>query len=142
MLRATIALGHRYRGPLILRATSAAAARGGRDGHGEADTDEELVPGGVEDPDYDADHLSITVEQRSARISRVDCRVNLDQAFDGVVGAGGLERAVKARDDAGAERAVQPKRIADSVGLIANVQGVRVAHNRGNHELGQLIGLE
>ncbi len=75
-----ISLWYAYCVPSILRRASRAA--GGGDRHGKANPDKELFIGWVQDPDDDADHLSLAVEQRSARVARIDRCVDLDQAFD------------------------------------------------------------
>ena len=78
-------------------------------------------------------------EQRPARVARVDRRIDLDQAMEDEVAVGDLERAVEARDDAGAHRAAQPERAAHRVGLAALAHGGRVAED-GGHEVGDRFG--
>ena len=80
--------------------------------------------------------------QRPARVARVDRGVDLDQAADRPVGVGHLERPVEPGHDARAERAHEAERVADDVGLAADVHRARVAE-RGGRGLGRrLVGGE
>src|SRR6476660_6531824 len=63
---------------LLGRAAGHAAGR--RDGHGEADADEEALLGRVGQAGHDADDLAVPVEQRPTRVAGVDGRVELDEA--------------------------------------------------------------
>ena len=58
----------------------AGGAAGDVDGHGEADADEDILLGRVDERGDDADDLAVAVEQRPAGVARVDRRVDLDQA--------------------------------------------------------------
>ena len=78
-----------------------------------------------------ADDLAAQVEQRAARVARVDRRVGLQE----IVVAARVERHVLLRaalgaDDAGAHRVREAERIADRDDPVAHVDRVRVAEGQ------------
>src|SRR5271157_2185620 len=74
----------------IGRGTHTTAGRGDR--HRKTNSDKYVLPGGIDDSINDTDHVTVAVQQRAARITRIDGRVDLDQALDGLIAAiGGLE---------------------------------------------------
>ena len=58
----------------------AGAAAGDIDGHGQADADEHVLVGGVDEGDDDADDPAGPIQERAAGVARVDGRVDLDEA--------------------------------------------------------------
>src|SRR3954452_19041585 len=82
----------------------AGAPAGAVDRNGEADADEHVLLGRVDERGDDADDRAVVVQQRAARVAGVDGRVDLDQALDQLAGVAALERPVEARHDARAER--------------------------------------
>src|SRR5712691_7506556 len=54
---------------------------GNIDRHGKTDPNKKTVLGWVDDACDDPNHITISIEQRAARISRVDRRVHLNQSF-------------------------------------------------------------
>ena len=74
--------------------------------HGKPDPDR--TAGGRQDRGVHADHLTIHVEQRTARIAAVDGGVGLD-----VIVVIALQRATAGRNDPGADRKALPQRVAD-----------------------------
>ena len=64
---------------LLVRGQAGAAA-GDVDGHGEADADEHVLLGGVDERGDDADDPAVAVQQRPARVAGVHGGVDLDQA--------------------------------------------------------------
>ena len=86
----------------------------------------------------DADHAAGGVEQRAARVARVDRGVGLDDAVD-LEAVGRLDRALGGRHDAGGQRALEPERVADRDRRVADLDaseepsasGVRVEAARG-----------
>ena len=103
------------------------------DRDGEADADEDVVAGRVEQGGDDADDVPGAVDQRAAGAAGVDGRVHLDEALVALVGLRVDERALEAGDHADAERAVEAERVADDVRLAADPEGVGVAEDRGRH---------
>src|SRR5690606_36046261 len=81
------------------------AGRRGRNSEGDSD----IAARWREDRRVDADHLTVEVEGRTARIAAVDRRVDLEEV---VIGAG-ADVAAAGRDDAGSHRAAETERIAD-----------------------------
>ena len=59
-----------------------------------------------------------------------------------LLGLGVAERALEPGHDAGAQRAVEPERVADDVRLAADLQGGRVAEHGRHDDGGQRVGLE
>src|SRR6476619_1864344 len=64
---------------MIFLNSSRTLSIGDVDGHREADADEDIVLGGVDERGDDADDPAVPIEQRSARVARVDGRVDLDE---------------------------------------------------------------
>src|SRR6185295_9613098 len=88
------------------------------DGHGEADADAALAAAAAgRDLGVDPDHLPGRVDERAARVARVDRRVGLQHVVDLEV-VGRLDRALYGRDDAGGEGAFETEGIADGDGRI------------------------
>jgi hypothetical protein len=79
----------------LLRWRSPHSTHGDVDRHGKPNTDEEIILGGIDDSGNDANDLSIMVEQRSTRISRVHRRINLDQSMQHQVTPRNVEITVK-----------------------------------------------
>ena len=78
----------------------------------------------------DADHLTVLVDQRAARVARVDGRVGLDQGHDAVVDG---HIAVDGRDAAAGDRVgeLHAAGRADGIGIFAGLQLVGIAELRG-----------
>mmetsp|Transcript_10703 Transcript_10703/g.43300 ORF Transcript_10703/g.43300 Transcript_10703/m.43300 type:complete len:494 (+) Transcript_10703:435-1916(+) len=72
---------------------------------------------GREDGRVDADEAAVAVEQRAARVARVDRRVGLHAALDGSP-TDALDLAADGRDDARGQRVIQAERIADGVHVL------------------------
>ena len=93
----------------------------------------------------DANDLAVFIDQRAARVARVDRRVGLDEV--GVVGHGGAvlaarrDLAVEPRDDAlrHAAREVHRLRVADRKHLFAHLDLVGVAEGRRGQVLGPVM---
>src|SRR3954466_14405547 len=100
-----------------------AAQRGGRDG--EADADGATAPARGRDLRVDADHAAGRVQQRPARVARVDGRVGLDRLVD-LEAVGRLDLAPNARHDARGDRPVEAERVADGHGGVADLDLVGV----------------
>ena len=64
----------------------AGGAAGDIDRHGQADADEHVLLGRVDQGGHDADHLPIAVDERPARVARVDRGIDLDEAGQGLAG--------------------------------------------------------
>ena len=79
----------------------AGGAAGDVDGHGQADADEDVLLGRVDERGDDADDPAVAVEQRPARVARVDRRVDLDEVVEDRPAVVGLEGPAEAGDDAG-----------------------------------------
>ena len=75
----------------------------------DVEADADRAAGRREDRGVDADHVAVDVEGRTAGITLVDRRIDLDVV---VVGAG-ADVAAARRDDAGGDGAAQAERIAD-----------------------------
>src|SRR5438067_791805 len=101
----------------------------------EADPDEHVLSGGVDEPGHDSDDLAFTVQQRSTGVAGVHRGVDLDQTPQDDVVARLLEGTVQPGDDAGADGPVQPERVADHEGVAADLGGIRVAQD-GRHQVG------
>ncbi len=89
-------------------------------GHGEADADR--AAGGRQDRGVHADHLTVQVEQRPARVAPVDGRIRLD-----VVVIGALKLAPGRGDDAGGDREALAQRVAHGHDPVAGAHGRRIA---------------
>src|SRR3989442_1307970 len=94
------------------------------DGNREADP----LPRG-QDRGADSDHVAVRVQQRPAGVAGVDRRVGLDEVV--VAAALGVHRTMQRRDDAHADALVEPERIADGDGRLAEHQVRRGAQRRG-----------
>ena len=96
-----------------------------RDRDGEADVLRRLR---VRDRRVDPEHLAVGVEERAARVARVDGRVGLEHADERRAGVG-VDRAVRAGDDppGHAQPAFERERVADRDDLVADLSGVGVA---------------
>src|SRR6266511_2181549 len=99
----------------------------------QADRDEDIVLGGVEQGRDDAHDLAVGVEQRPARVAGVDGGIDLYQAAQLLTAFRVLERPVESGDHPAAHRAGQAEGIADHERLAADPQCARVPE-RGRHE--------
>src|SRR6478736_4406114 len=95
-------------------------ATGHVDGHGQADPDEDVLAGRVDEGGDDADHAAGAVEQGTAGVAGIDRRVDLDEVMEDRAVRRFLERPAEPRDDAGAHRRIQPERVADDERLAAD----------------------
>ena len=77
-----------------------------------------------------ADQAPGRVEQRAARVARVDRGVGLDHAADLAL-VDRADLAVERADDAGGQRLVEPEGIADRVDLLADLQVAAEADRQG-----------
>src|SRR4249919_951307 len=98
----------------------AGGAAGDVDGHGQADADEHVLLGGIDQRGHDADDGPVGVHQRSAGVPRVDRGVHLDEAADDLSRVLAPERAVQAGHDARAHGAGEAEGVADDVGVAAD----------------------
>ena len=101
------------------------------DGYRESYTNEEVVPGRIDQPGDDSDNLAASVHQRTARIARVHRRVELDQPPKRFFPARWPELAVEPGHYARTQRAEpgprglptgntsSPTRIADALPMVA-----------------------
>src|SRR4051812_33545047 len=99
-----------------------------RDREADADVAVAGLPGGL-DLRVHADHARLEVEQRAAGVARVDRRVGLDDLVDRRA-VGGADAAAEARDDARGGRAVEPERVADGDGGVADLHVARVGERQ------------
>ena len=84
------------------------------------------LAGGAGDGRVHADQPAVAVQQRPARVARIDRRVDLNDRLDRAVIAG-RQRAVQAGNDAGRQRPLQPERVADGEHPLADAQVRRIA---------------
>src|SRR5215207_373012 len=115
----------------------AGAATGDVDGHGQADADEHVLLGGVDEGGDDADHPAIAVEQGSARVAGVHGGVDLDEPGVDDVCLRVTERPLQAGHDAVAQGAVQAERVADGERLAPDLERRGVAEQRRDDDGGQ-----
>src|SRR5262249_2552597 len=87
-------------------------AVGGVAGDREADPDRAAAAAAGLDLRVDADHLAVRVEQRAARVTRVDRRVGLDHVAD-LEAVRSLDLALKRGHDPRRRRAVEAERVPD-----------------------------
>ena len=92
--------------------------------------------GGIDERVHDPDHLAVAVDQRTARVAGVHCRVDLDQARELRTVVGELVGAVQAGDDPRADGAVQAEGIADDEGLAPDLHAPGIAQD-GRHDVGR-----
>jgi hypothetical protein len=98
-------------------------------------TDADIASARRQDRGVDADHSSLQVDQRAARIARVDGRVGLDEILIAFDAGAAPERA----DDPGGNRLTQSKGIADGEYKIADLQALGIAdRDRGQAASGDL----
>ena len=84
---------------------------------------------GAMDGGVHADEAATTVEQRTARVARIDRGVGLDHIVDG--GArNGADLAPERADDTGGQRVVETERIADGNDLLTDPQRAGIAHRQ------------
>src|SRR5664279_932345 len=93
------------------------------DGHGQADPDEDVFLGRIDESRDDADDLAVAVEERPAGVPGVDRSIHLDETVQHQRAVRELERTAEARHDARTHRAGQAEWIADDVGLAADLRG-------------------
>src|SRR6478752_4146455 len=117
-------------------------ATGHVDGHGQADPDEDVLAGRVDEGGDDADHAARAVEQGTAGVAGIDRRVDLDEVMEDRAVRRFLERPAEPRDDAGAHRGVQPERVADDEGLAADPDRARVAEGGRDQRVRQRLRLQ
>src|SRR5258706_5273809 len=95
--------------------------------HRDVDRDRErnalIAAGAREDHRVDADDLALHVEQRTARIARIDRDVRLQERHE--VGAGDV--ALLGAEDTGCHRRLQPERLPDRDDPFADLHLVRIA---------------
>src|SRR6185312_15554478 len=118
----------------LLGSAGRSAGRGDRDA--EADTDEEVLPGRVGERGDDPDDLPGPVEQRPAAVARVDRRVELDEPVQ-CRPAWRADAAVRGRDDARGQTALQTQRVTDGEDGVAHRW--RPGQDRGDDDLGQPV---
>ncbi len=99
---------------------------GGVDRDREADADAAAAAAAGLDLGVDADHPAGRVEQRAARVARVDRRVGLQDVVDREA-VGRRDLALQRGDHAGRQRAFEVERVADRVHRVADLSGARVA---------------
>src|SRR5450830_212671 len=92
------------------------------DGRGEADADEGVRLGRIEDGGDDTDDLAVHRDQRAARIARVDGGVELDELRQLPLAVARAESAVKAGDHAGRHRWADAERKSDRDDVVARLQ--------------------
>src|SRR6266566_1397981 len=85
----------------------AGSTAGDVDRHGEADPDEYVLAGRVDQGGHDPDDGAAAIDQRPAGVPRVHRGVDLDEAVDHLVAAGDPEGTVEARNDSRAQGAGQ-----------------------------------
>ena len=102
-----------------------------------------MLPGhaGRRDLRVDADHVAAVVEQRAARVARVDRRVGLDHLVDREA-VRRLDRAPEAGDDPLGGGAVEPERVADRDDEVADLDGARVGESQRLHASRHAIGVD
>ena len=86
----------------------AGGAAGDVDRNGQADPDEDVLVRRVDQGRDDPDDLSVAVEERAARVARVDRRVDLDQPLQERSAVRFLEGPIQAGNDAGLIDPVRP----------------------------------
>src|SRR5207248_10256889 len=87
------------------------------DGDGEADAGRRAR--GADDGRVDADEPAAAIQERSARVARIDGRVGLDHAFQ-LAAVVAFDLPAQGADDAARERVIQAERIADGEDLLAD----------------------
>ena len=118
----------------------AGGAAGHVDRHGEADPDEDVLRGRVDQRGDDADDLAVPVEQRAARVARVDRRVDLDEAVQDGPSRSGPGTSGRARTRRPRYRAVQAERVADDVRLAADLDARGLPRVAGTTVAGGVAG--
>src|SRR5712691_3820271 len=91
-------------------------------GHVDGNREADALPG-RDDRGIDADDTPVEIEQRPARVARIDGRVGLDK---GLVGRHADSRAPRRRDDADGDGPIEAERIADGDGPLADAKLVGV----------------
>ena len=89
---------------------------------------------------FEADHLAGRVQQRPARVARVDRSVGLDRVRDRELVRRVDRAADRADDHPGVHRARQAERAADRDHAVADLHGVRIA-DRERVKLGSVDAL-
>src|SRR5206468_8097163 len=96
----------------------------------DGETDARVGAGRAVYSGVDADQQAGAIQQRPAGIPRIDRRIGLDHAANRPP-RDGLDLAAKSADDAGGERLVQAKWIADGEHFLAHLQVFRHADQKG-----------
>ena len=98
--------------------------------------------GRVDERGDDADDPAVAVQQRPARVAGVHGGVDLDEAGVDDLGLGVAERPLEPGDDAVAQRAVEPERVAHHERLAADLEGGGVAEDGRDDDRRDVVGLE
>ena len=99
--------------------------------YGKADAD--IAAGAADDGRVDADEFAAQVDERAARVTRVDRRVGLDEILQAVADTLAAKRA----DDARCDRVAEAERIADCYDEVADANSLGVA----DRHLGKTISV-
>jgi len=100
------------------------------DGHGERQA--HVAARAAEDLRIDADHFALAVEQRPARVARVDRDIGLDEGRVGVI----RQVAVERTHDALRRRVIEPERRADGEDPLADLEFIGIAQVGRRQALG------
>src|SRR5262249_47498713 len=98
--------------------------------HRDGEADPGVGPGRAEDRRVDTDQPAGAVQQRTARVARVDGRVRLDHVLHGPP-RDRFDLPPQRADDAGRQTPVQAEGVADGEDLLSHLQVVRGAHQDG-----------
>ena len=101
--------------------------------HGKANA--RAGPAGANDLRIDADHAALQVEQRPARVTRVDRRVGLDRLTDEPVFLRALDNPPQGADHAHRQRLFQAERVADRHHKLPHAHPVRVCQGDGHRQI-------
>src|SRR3569623_593837 len=114
---------------LLLSEWRQAGRRSGAfDRHGEPDADEHALRSGIENGSYDADYFAVGVDQRAARVARIDGGIELDQVFQQTITFRRNELAPQTGDNAGGDRRADAERKADRKYFLARIEIGGSAH--------------